>query len=148
MADDGFAKMKDVVFRPLRQIDDERGKIMHMIRSDQVPFESFGEVYFSWINPGYIKGWTTHKVMTVNLAVLVGRVRIVVCDDSGRTKEFLSGSDEYGLLSIPPGYWYGFQCISAESALIANCASHPHDPDEMTKRSIDDFSILYKWPDI
>lgn len=140
--------MKDVAFRPLRQIDDERGKVMHMIRSDQAHFESFGEVYFSWINPGYIKGWTKHKVMTVNLAVPVGRVRIAVCDDTGLAKEFFSGSDEYGLLSIPPGYWYGFQCISGMPALIANCASHPHDPDEMVKCGIDDPSISYKWPDI
>lgn len=140
--------MKDVVFRPLRQIDDSRGKIMHMIRADQPHFDSFGEVYFSWINPGYIKGWTKHKVMTVNLAVPVGRVRIVVCDDAGTAQEFISGGEEYGLLCIPPGYWYGFQCLGAAPAMIANCASHPHDPDEMIKCGLDDPSLSYQWPDV
>lgn len=39
--------IKGVDVRPLRQIPDERGKVMHMLRPDDAWFESFGEIYFS-----------------------------------------------------------------------------------------------------
>ena len=34
------------------QIFDERGKVMHMIKSSDPEFKKFGEIYFSCINPG------------------------------------------------------------------------------------------------
>lgn len=34
--------IKDVLVKPLSQITDERGKIMHMLRSDEPHFEQFG----------------------------------------------------------------------------------------------------------
>jgi len=34
---------------PLRQIPDERGKVMHMLRADDPHFERFGEIYFSTV---------------------------------------------------------------------------------------------------
>ena len=34
---------------PLKQIVDDRGKIMHMLRSDSSIFTNFGEIYFSTI---------------------------------------------------------------------------------------------------
>ena len=49
--------MIDGVFiYPLRQIPDERGKIMHMLRADDPYFEKFGEIYFSTVYPGVVKG--------------------------------------------------------------------------------------------
>ena len=36
---------------PLKQIPDERGKIMHMMRCDDLFFEKFGEIYFSMSIP-------------------------------------------------------------------------------------------------
>ena len=48
---------------PLKQIVDERGKIMHMLRRDDPHFEEFGEIYFSMVYPGVIKGWHIHKKM-------------------------------------------------------------------------------------
>jgi dTDP-4-dehydrorhamnose 3,5-epimerase len=41
-----------VVIKPLRQVLDERGKIMHMLRKDDPDFEAFGEIYFSVVYPG------------------------------------------------------------------------------------------------
>ena len=46
-----------VVITPLRQIADERGKVMHMLRNDAVHFSAFGEIYFSCVYPGAIKAW-------------------------------------------------------------------------------------------
>ena len=53
--------IKDVIVTPLKQFKDDRGKVMHMIRSDSEVFEKFGEVYFSFVNHGVTKGWMLHK---------------------------------------------------------------------------------------
>jgi dTDP-4-dehydrorhamnose 3,5-epimerase len=54
------------------------------------------------------------------------------------------GPDDYSLVSIPPGVWSGFKGMTEES-LVANCATHPHDPTR-TER-IDPMSdrIPYDW---
>ena len=41
------AMIQGVSVRPLRQMPDERGKVMHMLRRDDPWFEKFGEMYFS-----------------------------------------------------------------------------------------------------
>lgn len=126
-----------VVVTPLREIADARGAVLNMLRADAAEFRSFGECYFSEIRPGYIKAWKRHHRQTQNLAVPVGRVRFVVHDprESSPTKGLLDvielgRPDAYMRLCIPPWLWYGFACISATPALVANCTDLPHDPEE------------------
>ena len=45
-----------VEITPLKQILDERGKVIHTLRCDSENFRQFGEVYFSCVYPGAIKG--------------------------------------------------------------------------------------------
>ena len=47
----------DVKITPLKIISDNRGKVMHMLRTDSQVFEKFGEIYFSTIYHQSIKGW-------------------------------------------------------------------------------------------
>ena len=49
--------IEGVKITPLRQILDERGKVMHMLRNNDAHFQSFGEIYFSCVYPGAIKAW-------------------------------------------------------------------------------------------
>jgi len=42
---------------------------MHMLRADDPGFTSFGEIYFSRVYPGVVKGWHIHDRMTLNYAV-------------------------------------------------------------------------------
>jgi dTDP-4-dehydrorhamnose 3,5-epimerase len=58
---------------PLRRIPDERGTVMHMLRSTDPHFTQFGEIYFSTVYPGVIKGWHRHREMTLNYACVSGR---------------------------------------------------------------------------
>ena len=60
--------IEGVIITPLKQIEDERGKVMHMLREDSKVFERFGEIYFSFTNPQSIKAWHMHKKMTLNYA--------------------------------------------------------------------------------
>ncbi len=143
--------IEGVAITPLRQITDDRGKVMHMLRADSPVFQQFGEIYFSCINPKAIKAWKLHRRMTLNYAVLHGRVRLVLYDDRdgsstrGEVQEFLLGEDNYCLVTVPPKIWNGFEGISEEFAIVANCATLPHDPNEVERRSAFDPGIPYSW---
>ena len=70
-----------VIINPLKQIPDERGKVMHMLSEDSDGFLGFGEIYFSCVYSGAIKGWHIHKRMTLNYAVPQGNIKLVLYDE-------------------------------------------------------------------
>ena len=113
-----------VIITPLKQILDERGKIMHMLRNDSEVFRDFGEIYFSCVYPGAIKGWLGER---------------------GELLEYFLGPDNYYLVTVPPMVWNGFKGVGTEIAIVANCASIPHDPKEIERRDPFDPSIPYNW---
>jgi len=138
----GHRSTDKVALVSLRIIGDERGAVMHMLRADSPFFTRFGEVYFSEVRSGSVKAWKRHKQMTQRLAVPVGRVLFAVFDNREAslqpqvTEYELGRPDAYRLLVIPPMIWYGFQGISKEAAIIANCPDLPHDPDEMDRSDV------------
>ena len=140
-----------VIVKPLKQVADERGKIMHMLRCDDPAFERFGEIYFSVVNPGAIKAWHLHKEMPLNYAVVTGMIKLVLYDDregsktKGESMELFIGEDNYSLVKVPPMVVNGFKGIGVNPAIVANCATIPHRPDEIVR--IDPFTkdIPYNW---
>jgi dTDP-4-dehydrorhamnose 3,5-epimerase len=136
---------------PLTQILDERGKVMHMIRKDSPDFLDFGEIYFSCVYPGAIKAWHYHTKMTLRYAVPMGHIKLALFDDRsesptrGEVQEIFLGPDNYCLVTIPPCIWNGFKGIGTEVALVANCATLPHDPQEILRRNPADPAIPYDW---
>jgi dTDP-4-dehydrorhamnose 3,5-epimerase len=140
-----------VVIKPLRQILDERGKVLHMLRSDDPDFEAFGEIYFSVVYPGAIKGWHLHSRMTLNYAVPAGSIKLVLYDDRagsatrGELMEFFTGPENYCLIRIPPRVWNGFKGISTTPSIVANCSTIPHQPDEIERMDPHSSSIPYRW---
>jgi dTDP-4-dehydrorhamnose 3,5-epimerase len=137
---------------PLRIIRDERGAVMHMLRADAPHFVSFGEIYFSAVNHGVIKGWRRHKRMVQNLAVPAGCVRLALYDDRpqsptlGQTADFELGPDAtYALVCVPPGVWSAFKGIAEGASLVANCASIGHEPEEGETRPLTDPPVEFNW---
>lgn len=143
--------IEGVIVTPLRQIVDERGKVMHMLRSDAPHFQGFGEIYFSTVHPGVVKGWHRHQRMVLNYAVPSGLIKFVLHDDRegsptrGETNHFFIGPENYLLVTVPPMVWNGFKGIGDETAIVANCASIPHDPTEIERMDPFDPSIPYDW---
>ena len=143
--------IEGVIVTPLRQILDERGKIMHMMRSDSPNFEAFGEIYFSCVHPGAIKAWHIHKKMTLNYAVPHGKIKFVLYDERpespthGQLQEIYMGPDNYCLVTVPPMVWNGFKGLGESMAIVANCATLAHDPDEIMRRDPFDATIGYDW---
>lgn len=136
---------------PLKQIPDERGKVMHMLRCDDPHFEKFGEIYFSVVYPGVVKGWHLHRKMTLNYAVVSGNIKLVLYDDrensktKGEIMELFIGEDNYCLVRIPPLVWNGFKGIGIKPAIVANCATIPHDPNEIVRMDPFKNDIPYDW---
>lgn len=146
------SSIEGVLVTGLRQVVDERGAVLHHMRSDAPEFSTFGECYFSEMIPGAVKAWKRHSKQTQHLAVPIGRVRFVIYDDrepsrtNGRLEIVeLGRPDQYNRLRIPKGLWYGFTCLSDQPALIANCTDQPHDPTDTELRAEDDPRIPYHW---
>jgi len=139
-----------VAFVPLRRIPDERGTIFHMLRVTDAHFVAFGEIYFTSIYRDVVKGWHRHRLMTLNYACIDGRIKLVLYDDRegsatrGTVVERFLGPDDYSLAVIPPMIWTGFKGMS-DLSIVANCATHPHDP-AYTER-LDPFGpeVPYSW---
>jgi len=83
--------------------------------------------------------------------VPVGMIKLVCFDDRrdsptrGAVVELHVGELDYSLVTIPPLVWNGFKGEGTQTALVANCASVHHSPDEIER--LDPFSdhIPYDW---
>ncbi len=137
----------------LRKIPDERGTIYHMLRSSDPHFNKFGEIYFSKIYRGAVKGWHTHKEITLNYCCVDGMIKLVLFDSressptKGELMELFIGDDNYCLVIIPPGVCNGHKGVT-ETALLANCPNVPHDqlmPNEMERIDPYENNIPYSW---
>jgi dTDP-4-dehydrorhamnose 3,5-epimerase len=135
----------------LATILDERGMVRHMMRRTDPHFKEFGEIYFSVIFPGAIKAWHLHRKMELNYAVVSGNIKLVLWDGRKgspthrQTQEIFMGEDNYVLVKVPPGVVNGFVAIGNERAIVANCASLPHDPAEIVRLDPFDREIGYTW---
>jgi len=140
-----------VVVKALRKIPDERGCVMHMLRADDPEFERFGEIYFSTVRPDAIKGWHLHTEMTLNYAVVAGMIKLVLYDDRegsptrGEIQELFVGDENYCLVKVPPLVWNGFKGVGPREAIVANCATIPHRPDEIRRLDPLGGRITYDW---
>ena len=140
-----------VLVVPLKRIPDERGAVMHMLKRTDPHFIEFGEIYFSKIYPGVVKGWHKHTEMTLNYACIDGRIKLVLFDDregsptKGEVMEIFLGPENHSLVVIPPGIWNGFKGLGGEMAIVANCSTHPHDPSRSMRLDPFDNDIPYDW---
>jgi dTDP-4-dehydrorhamnose 3,5-epimerase len=144
--------IEGVLVHPLRQMPDERGRVMHMLKASDPHFLGFGEIYFSVVYPGVVKGWHLHTRMVLNYAVPHGRIKMVLYDARegsptlGCLQEIFLGTGHYCLVQVPAGVWNGFKGIGIEPALVANCSTIEHDPDEIRRMDPHDNDLIaYDW---
>ena len=136
---------------PLRRIPDERGTVLHMLRRTDPHFQEFGEIYFSTVYKGVVKGWHRHREMTLNYACVEGRIKLALYDERdgsptrGELMEVFLGPESYNLVVIPPEVWNGFKGMSDPHAVVANCCTHVHDPSRSTRLDPFDNHIPYDW---
>lgn len=112
-------------------IRNEKGDIFHVMRDDFENYFGFGEVYFTEILHGQVKGWKMHKKMILNLVVPRGEVCFELFSSKmdSPVKVLLSEYD-YKQLTVFPGVWVAFSGIGSGRNLICNFANILHDPVE------------------
>ena len=123
------------------------GNVKHFLNSDDASYKGFGEVYFSFIDFGMIKGWKLHTKMTMNLVVPIGDVGFVFYDEVNKLfMKIKIGEKNYKRITVPPNIWFGFKGLCSNHNLVVNLADIKHDQNEARKLDISTFS--YKWEEL
>lgn len=137
--------LNEIILTKLSEITVKGGNVLHAMKKNDVGYVGIEEVYFSFINFKTIKAWKLHKNMTLNLVVPYGKVRFVFCDPINPINYRVEniGFDNYYRITVPPGIWFGFKGLHAKSSIVANIANLKHDPNEVRRKDIAEFS--YKW---
>lgn len=140
----------EISFRKI--IQDDRGKIIHIMKCSDTQFFTFGEVYCSTIYPGIVKGWHMHKKMTLNYLVLKGNIKFVLYDDRHESstykeiQEIYIGENQPIIVTVPPLIWNGFKAIGSEEAFVVNFTDIPHDPEEIIRMDPHKNGLIeYNW---
>ena len=135
--------LEGMTLTDLRIFSDKSGSVMHAIKSTELTFTKFGEVYFSTVEENHIKAWKLHKKMTLNLIVPCGQILFCFLDlrkDSktyNRTYKIILSQEPYIRLTVPPKIWFGFKGANKGLNLICNVADIIHDPNEILRKDID-----------
>lgn len=131
--------IEGVSVTPLRRIHTPKGDVLHAMKSTDAGYAGFGEVYFSEVLHGDVKGWKRHNRMTLNIVVVRGAIRFTVYDDregSVTRGKYMSvtlspDSEElYARLTVSPGLWMAFEGIGADVSLLMDVIPESHDPSE------------------
>ena len=136
--------LDQIQMTPLKRIPTPGGDVLHALKSTEDAFQGFGEAYFSFVEPGAIKAWKQHLLMTMNLVVPVGSVRFVFHDSSTLSfREEIIGESNYQRLTVPPKIWFGFQGVATTPSLLLNLACIPHDPAEVKRKALSE--VGFNW---
>lgn len=126
---------------------------MEILRCDDPMFQKFGQVYMTTNYPGVVKAWHYHKKQTDMVCCLKGMIKMALYDarESSSTKgninEFFIGEHNPMRVSIPPGIYHGWKCISETESIVVSIPTEPYnygEPDEF-RVPPDTEDIPYDW---
>lgn len=137
--------IRKIVVRKLGVFESNGGSVLHGIKKSSPGFNGFGEVYFSFIDAGVIKGWKRHNRMTMNLFVPIGLVQFVFfCNDDAFFRVEMIGESNYSRITVPPKIWFAFKGVSSNTSLVCNFSDIEHDPSEVDLADIDTFRFDWR----
>jgi len=145
--------IEGVKIKKLRGLVDERGRLIEILRCDEEIFTKFGQVYITTNYPGVVKAWHYHKIQTDNICCAKGIIKVVLYDAREELStykeidEFFIGEYNLLLISIPPGVYHGWKCISEVESIVVSIPTEPYNydaPDEY-KLPPDTKEIAYDW---
>lgn len=145
--------IEGVVIKNVSVIPDERGRLGEILRSDDFNFRKFGQVYFTTTYPDVVKGWHYHAKQWDNVTCIKGCIKLVLYDARkdfatfGCVNQFYLGEHRPLLVTIPPGVFHGWMCVSDQEAYIINVPTEVYDytePDEVREHPHYN-NIPYDW---
>ena len=142
-----------VKIKKLKVIEDDRGRLMEILRCDDSIFKKFGQAYMTTAKPGFVKAWHYHKKQTDSFTCVKGRMRLVLYDGrkgsktKGELQEFVISPDNPLLVQIPPFVYHGFESADNEEAVAVNVPDFSYNHKEPDEFRLDPFNndIPYKW---
>ncbi len=118
---------------PLKKIKTKEGDIIKYLDKGKKYFNKFGEIYFSKINKGYIKGWNLHKKTKCYITVPYGSVTFVLKDlKMIKSKRFEIKDSRPELLIIPQNIWFKF-FTKKKFSIVMNLIEIKHNKNETRK---------------
>lgn len=139
--------------KQLKDIKDNRGRLMELLRSDWPEYERFGQVYMTAVKKNVAKGWHYHKKQTDNFLCFLTKAKIVLYDarkNSSTYKELMEivvGEENPVLIQIPPYVFHGFLGMCEPEAIVLNVPTELYNykqPDEY-RVPFNDPEIGYSW---
>ena len=146
---DESVSISGVILTELDQFCDEKGKVLHALKSSDPEFRGFGEAYLSFVNKNKTKGWKKHNNMTLNIVVPIGEILFVIYDDRVDSDSYNAfqqiklSRKNYKRLTVPNNLWVAFMGIGDGENLLLNVADLTHDPAESENLTLD--AINYNW---
>jgi len=86
-----------------------------------------------------------------NYAVIQGMIKLVLYDNredsktKGEVMEIFTGEDKYELIRIPTGVINGYKTYGTKPAIVANCSTLSHQPNEMIRYNPFGDKVPYDW---
>tara|TARA_Y100000816_G_C25968547_1_gene505405 strand:+ start:77 stop:469 length:393 start_codon:yes stop_codon:yes gene_type:complete len=118
---------------PLKKIETKEGDIIKYIDKEKKYFNKFGEIYFSKIKKGHVKGWNLHKRTRCYLTVPYGSISFVFKDlNMTKYKKIRINDANPQLLIIPKNIWFKFW-TSKKFSILANLIEIKHNKKETRK---------------
>ena len=143
--------MKGVDVYDLKEIEVDKGNILHALKAEDEGYVGFGEAYFSQIKYGAIKGWKRHNEFVLNIIVPVGEIKFVIFDDrvgSATYRSFfeikLSPSRNYKRICVQPGLWMAFQGLTNPYSILLDIIPGAHVSSEADSVSLDKIEYDFK----
>lgn len=131
-----------VTFTRLPKITASGGHVLHGIKKSDPTYAGFGEVYFSQIETGALKGWKRHRKMVMNIIVVVGSIDFFIYrQESSVLTHINCSSENYGRLTVDAGLWVAFRGMGSSQSMLMNVASIEHDPTEADQINAGQFFI-------
>ena len=136
------AHIAGVRIRDLTPILDDRGETCELWTAAWGLGDPPPHVYLATVEAGVAKAWIVHDRQHDRLALVSGRMLVVMYDDRpgspsrGTVLEVSGGERRRRLVEIPPGVWHGVQNIGTAEAMFVNLPTRPYDYDAPDKRRL------------
>ncbi len=139
--------------KELKRIDDDRGWLMEMLRSDDPLFINFGQVYITTAKSGIVKGWHYHTKQIDHFVCVSGTALVALYDNRkdsptyGEVNKFELSLEAPKLIQIPNFVYHGYKALGDSPASVINCPTELYNYEEPDELRVDayDNNIPFDW---
>lgn len=125
---------------------DHRGRLFEVLRSDDLGFIHFGQIYTSLTKPGIVRSLHKHLQHTDYICCIQGEIKVVLIDEETKYIDeiILSGKIPTTII-ISPGTYHGWKTISEVDALTISITTKTFDKNNIDAIYIDSSFLNYDW---